>query len=152
MAKQGYRVMDSDMHVVEPPDLWERYIDPAFRHQAPRTVDDPDIPVDIRLEFAGRAFTRTNIHSEASRHSYLMRRQRTAPKYTGLDKVNPGSLILSAVMMLEHLGWNEAAEAVNRGMQGAVAAKTVTYDLERQMEGATTVKTSEFAQAVIEHM
>ena len=76
----------------------------------------------------------------------------TAPKYTDLDKVNPGSLILSAVMMLEHLGWNEAAEAVNRGMGGAIAAKTVTYDLERQMEGATTVKTSEFGQAVIEHM
>ena len=76
----------------------------------------------------------------------------TAPKYTDLDKVNPGSLILSAMMMLEHLGWNEAAEAVNRGMEGAVQAKTVTYDLERQMEGATTVKTSEFAQAVIEHM
>ena len=76
----------------------------------------------------------------------------TAPKYTDLDKVNPGSLILSAVMMLEHLGWNEAAEAVNRGMGGAIDAKTVTYDLERQMEGATTVKTSEFGQAVIEHM
>ena len=76
----------------------------------------------------------------------------TAPKYTDLDKVNPGSLILSAVMMLEHLCWNEAAEAVNRGMGGAIDAKTVTYDLERQMEGATTVKTSEFSQAVIEHM
>ena len=76
----------------------------------------------------------------------------TAPKYTDLDKVNPGSLILSAVMMLEHLGWSEAAEAVNRGMGGAIDAKTVTYDLERQMEGATTVKTSEFGQAVIEHM
>ncbi len=76
----------------------------------------------------------------------------TAPKYTDLDKVNPGSLILSAVMMLEHLGWNEAAGAVNRGMEGAIDAKTVTYDLERQMEGATTVKTSEFGQAVIEHM
>ena len=76
----------------------------------------------------------------------------TAPKYTDLDEVNPGSLILSAVMMLEHLGWNEAAEAVNRGMGGAIDAKTVTYDLERQMEGATTVKTSEFGQAVIEHM
>ena len=76
----------------------------------------------------------------------------TAPKYTNLDKVNPGSLILSAVMMLEHLGWNEAAEAVNRGVEGAIDAKTVTYDLERQMEGATTVKTSEFGQAIITHM
>ena len=76
----------------------------------------------------------------------------TAPKYTNLDKVNPGSLILSAVMMLEHLGWNEAAQAVNGGLEGAIDAKTVTYDLERQMEGATTVKTSEFGQAIIEHM
>ena len=76
----------------------------------------------------------------------------TAPKYTNLNKVNPGSLILSAVMMLEHLGWNEAAEAVNRGVEGAIDAKTVTYDLERQMEGATTVTTSEFGQAIISHM
>ena len=76
----------------------------------------------------------------------------TAPKYANQDKVNPGSLILSAVMMLEHLGWTEAAEAVNRGMKGAVGAKTVTYDLERQMDDATVLKTSEFGRAVIEHM
>jgi len=76
----------------------------------------------------------------------------TAPKYTDQDKVNPGSLILSAVMMLEHMGWNEPAEAVLRGMKGAVGAKTVTYDLERQMEGGQILKTSEFGQAVIEHM
>ena len=66
----------------------------------------------------------------------------TAPKYAGQNKVNPGSLILSAVMMLEHLGWAEAAAAVDRGLEGAVAARTVTYDLERQMEGATKVSTS----------
>ncbi len=76
----------------------------------------------------------------------------TAPKYTGQDKVNPGSLILSAVMMLEHMGWNEAAERIVRGLEGAVTAKTVTYDLERQMEGATKVSTSEFAEAVVRHM
>ncbi|NIP57603.1 MAG: isocitrate dehydrogenase (NADP(+)) [Gemmatimonadetes bacterium] len=76
----------------------------------------------------------------------------TAPKYAGMDKVNPGSLILSAVMMLEHIGWNEAAEAIDRGLAGAIGAKTVTYDLERQMEGATKVKTSEFGEAVIRHM
>jgi isocitrate dehydrogenase len=76
----------------------------------------------------------------------------TAPKYADQDKVNPGSLILSAVMMLEHLGWSEAAEAVERGMKGAVGAKTVTYDLERQMEDATVLRTSEFGRAVIEHM
>lgn len=76
----------------------------------------------------------------------------TAPKYAGQDKVNPGSLILSAVMMLEHMEWNEAARAIDRGLGGAVGAKTVTYDLERQMEGATKVSTSEFGRAIIEHM
>ncbi|GMR12533.1 MAG: isocitrate dehydrogenase (NADP(+)) [Gemmatimonadota bacterium] len=76
----------------------------------------------------------------------------TAPKYAGQDKVNPGSLILSAVMMLEHMEWNEAARAIDRGLEGAVGAKTVTYDLERQMEGATKVATSEFGRAIIEHM
>ena len=76
----------------------------------------------------------------------------TAPKYAGMDKVNPGSLILSAHMMLEHLGWTEAAERVDRGLAGAVQAKTVTYDLERQMDGATLLKTSEFGQAIISHM
>ncbi|MEJ2185529.1 MAG: isocitrate dehydrogenase (NADP(+)) [Gemmatimonadota bacterium] len=76
----------------------------------------------------------------------------TAPKYANLDKVNPGSLMLSGVMMLEHLGWGEAAERVVKGMEGAVAAKTVTYDLERQMEGAKLLKTSEFAEAIVQHM
>jgi isocitrate dehydrogenase len=76
----------------------------------------------------------------------------TAPKYTGQDKVNPGSLILSAVMMLEHLGWFDAAERVVKGLEGAVAAKTVTYDLERQMEGASLVGTSGFAEAIVDHM
>ena len=76
----------------------------------------------------------------------------TAPKYAGQDKVNPGSLILSAVMMLEHMEWNEAAGLVNKGLEGAVEAKTVTYDLERQMEGATKVSTSQFGEAIIQHM
>ncbi|TVP56585.1 MAG: isocitrate dehydrogenase (NADP(+)) [Gemmatimonadales bacterium] len=76
----------------------------------------------------------------------------TAPKYTGLDKVNPGSLILSAVMMLEHMGWNEAARLIDRGMEAAIGAGTVTYDLERQMEGATKVATSEFGAQIIRHM
>jgi isocitrate dehydrogenase len=76
----------------------------------------------------------------------------TAPKYAGQDKVNPGSLILSGVMMLEHLGWNEAAARVNAGLEGAIAKKIVTYDLARQMDGATEVKCSEFASAIIENM
>ncbi len=73
----------------------------------------------------------------------------TAPKYAGQDKVNPGSLILSGVMMLEELGWEEAATAIVKGLTEAIGDRTVTYDLARQMPGATTVKTSEFAQAVV---
>jgi len=76
----------------------------------------------------------------------------TAPKYAGLNKVNPGSLILSAGMMLEHLGWDEAARGIDRGLEGAVAARLVTYDLERQMEDATTVSTSRFAETIVAHM
>jgi isocitrate dehydrogenase len=76
----------------------------------------------------------------------------TAPKYANLDKVNPGSVILSGEMMFRHLGWDEAADAIIRGMEGAIAAKTVTYDFHRLMEGATLVKTSEFGRAIIDHM
>jgi isocitrate dehydrogenase len=76
----------------------------------------------------------------------------TAPKYAGMDKVNPGSLILSGALMLEHMGWQEAADAVRRGLVGAVAAKTVTYDLARQMEGAREVSCSGFGDAVIQSM
>ncbi|HEX6300835.1 MAG TPA: NADP-dependent isocitrate dehydrogenase [Acidimicrobiia bacterium] len=76
----------------------------------------------------------------------------TAPKYANQDKVNPGSIILSGEMMFRYLGWDEAADAVVRGLEGAIAAKTVTYDFERLMEGATLVKTSEFGDAVISHM
>ncbi len=76
----------------------------------------------------------------------------TRPKYTGQDKVNPSSLILSGAMMLEHLGWREAADLVYQGIQGAISAGTVTYDLERQMEGVTKVRCSEFGKAIVEHM
>jgi len=76
----------------------------------------------------------------------------TAPKYAGLNRVNPGSLILSAAMMLEHLGWDEAARAIDRGLEGAVRARMVTYDLERQMEGATKVSTSRFGETIVAHM
>jgi len=76
----------------------------------------------------------------------------TAPKYAGQDKVNPGSLILSGEMMFRYLGWDEAADLVVGGLEGAIAARTVTYDFERLMEGATKVKTSEFADAIIAHM
>ncbi len=73
----------------------------------------------------------------------------TAPKYTGLDKVNPGSLTLSAVMMLEYIGWQSAADLIVKAMEKTIEQKTVTYDFHRQMEGATLLKTSEFATAVI---
>ena len=76
----------------------------------------------------------------------------TAPKYAGLDKVNPGSVILSGEMMLRYLGWPEAADLVIQGMDGAIAGKRVTYDFARQMDGATEVKCSEFADAVIAKM
>lgn len=76
----------------------------------------------------------------------------TAPKYTGQDKVNPGSLILSAEMMLRHMGWNEAADLIVTGMEGAIMAKTVTYDFERLMDNAKLLKCSEFGDAVIQHM
>ena len=76
----------------------------------------------------------------------------TAPKYAGQDKVNPSSVILSGVMMLEHLGWQEAADLVVRGIEKSIEQKRVTYDLERQMEGATLLKCSEFGDAVIENM
>ncbi|KAB2958773.1 MAG: NADP-dependent isocitrate dehydrogenase [Thermoanaerobaculia bacterium] len=76
----------------------------------------------------------------------------TAPKYADLDKVNPGSVILSGEMMLRHLGWNEAADGIIRGMDGAINAGTVTYDFARLMQGATEVKCSEFGDAIIRHM
>ena len=76
----------------------------------------------------------------------------TAPKYAGQDKVNPGSLILSGVMMLRWLGWREAGDAIESALARTIAQKRVTYDLERQMEGATLLKTSEFAGAILENL
>ncbi|MDN5515995.1 MAG: NADP-dependent isocitrate dehydrogenase [Pseudomonas sp.] len=76
----------------------------------------------------------------------------TAPKYAGQDKVNPGSVILSAEMMLRHMGWAEAADLIIKGTNGAIAAKTVTYDFERLMEGAKLMSCSEFGDAMINHM
>jgi isocitrate dehydrogenase len=76
----------------------------------------------------------------------------TAPKYAGQDKVNPGSVILSGEMMLRYMKWDEAADLIIRGMEGAIAAKTVTYDFARMMPGAHEVKCSEFGEAVVKHM
>jgi isocitrate dehydrogenase len=87
-----------------------------------------------------------------SGHAIFEATHGTAPKYADLDKVNPGSVILSGEMMLRHMGWNEAADLVIRGMDGAIASKRVTYDFARLMEGATEIKCSEFGDNIIEHM
>ncbi len=76
----------------------------------------------------------------------------TAPKYTGLDKVNPSSVILSGVMMLDYMGWKEAGELIVKGIEGAIAKKRVTYDFERLMEGATKLRCSEFGTEIIQNM
>ena len=76
----------------------------------------------------------------------------TAPKYAGLDKVNPSSVILSGAMMLDYMGWREAADAIRQAMQAAIKARIVTYDLARQIEGATEVKCSEFARGIVDHL
>jgi isocitrate dehydrogenase len=76
----------------------------------------------------------------------------TAPKYAGQDKVNPGSVLLSGVLMFEHLGWQDAADDIVTALEATIADKVVTYDFARQMEGATEVKTSEFAQAIVDRL
>ena len=92
-----------------------------------------------------------NINYETG-HAIFEATHGTAPKYADLDKVNPGSVVLSGEMMLRYMGWGEAADLIVKGMEGAVAAKTVTYDFARLMEGAREVKCSEFGDAVIAHM
>ncbi len=87
-----------------------------------------------------------------SGHAVFEATHGTAPKYANLDKVNPGSVVLSGEMMLRYMGWTEAADLVVKGMDGAIGAKRVTYDFARLMEGATEVKCSEFGDAVIAHM
>jgi isocitrate dehydrogenase len=92
-----------------------------------------------------------NINYETG-HAIFEATHGTAPKYADLDKVNPGSVILSGEMMFRYMGWSEVADLIVKGMEGAVAAKTVTYDFARLMEGATEVKCSEFGDAIIQHM
>jgi isocitrate dehydrogenase (NADP) (EC 1.1.1.42) len=76
----------------------------------------------------------------------------TAPRYANQDKVNPGSVILSGVMMFEYIGWKEAADLIVKGLERTIKQKRVTYDFHRLMEGATLLKTSEFGSAIIENM
>jgi isocitrate dehydrogenase len=87
-----------------------------------------------------------------SGHAIFEATHGTAPKYAGQDKVNPGSVVLSGEMMFRYLGWTEAADLIIKGLNGAIGAKTVTYDFERLMDGATLVKCSEFGDAIIKHM
>jgi isocitrate dehydrogenase len=88
----------------------------------------------------------------ATGHAVFEATHGTAPKYANQDKVNPGSVILSGVMMFEHMGWKEVADAILGGMERAIAKKTVTYDFERLMTGAKLLKCSEFGQAIVENM
>jgi len=92
-----------------------------------------------------------NINYETG-HAIFEATHGTAPKYADLDKVNPGSVILSGCMMLRYMGWVEAADAIEKSLEKTIGQKRVTYDFERQMEGATVVKTSEFASAIIENL
>lgn len=92
-----------------------------------------------------------NINYESG-HAIFEATHGTAPKYAGKDVVNPGSLVLSGEMMLRHLGWDEAAELILRGLNGAIASRRVTYDFARLMDGATEVRCSAFADAIVAHM
>ena len=92
-----------------------------------------------------------NINYETG-HAIFEATHGTAPKYADLDKVNPGSVILSGEMMFRYMGWNEAADLIVKGMSGAINARIVTYDFARLMDGATEVKCSQFGDAVIQHM
>jgi isocitrate dehydrogenase len=87
-----------------------------------------------------------------SGHAIFEATHGTAPKYANLDKVNPGSVILSGEMMFRFLGWDDVADLIIKGMDGAIGAKTVTYDFHRLMEGATLLKCSDFARAIVGHM
>ena len=92
-----------------------------------------------------------NINYETG-HAVFEATHGTAPKYTGLDKVNPGSLILSGELMLRYMGWDEEADLIVKGLEATIADRIVTYDFARLMDDATEVKTSEFASALIERM
>jgi isocitrate dehydrogenase len=92
-----------------------------------------------------------NINYETG-HAVFEATHGTAPKYAGKDMVNPGSVILSGMMMMEYLGWKEAAQLINKGLQAAIQSKRVTYDFERLMEGATKLKCSEFGEEIVRNM
>jgi isocitrate dehydrogenase len=92
-----------------------------------------------------------NINYETG-HAIFEATHGTAPKYADLDKVNPGSVILSGCMMLRYMGWREAADAIEASLERTIGQKRVTYDFERQMEGARVLKTSEFAAALVENL
>ena len=88
----------------------------------------------------------------ATGHAIFEATHGTAPKYAGQDKVNPGSVLLSGVLMFEHIGWQGAADDIVRALEATISDKVVTYDFARLMEGATEVKCSEFAQAIVDRL
>lgn len=92
-----------------------------------------------------------NINYETG-HAIFEATHGTAPKYAGQDKVNPSSVILSGVLLLEHIGWTEAAELITKAMEKTIASKVVTYDFARQMDGAQEVKCSEFGEELVKNM
>lgn len=92
-----------------------------------------------------------NINNDTG-HAIFEATHGTAPKYAGMDKVNPSSVILSGTLMLDHLGWREASELIAKAMDKTIASKVVTYDFARLMDNATEVKTSEFADELIKNM
>ena len=109
-----------------------------------------------RRRWAGSASLPGGNINYVTGHAIFEATHGTAPKYAGQDVVNPGSVILSGEMMFRHLGWLEVADLINKGMEGAIKAKAVTYDFHRLLEAegihARKVKTSEFGQEVIKHM
>ena len=102
-----------------------------------------------RLALASRSF---RCHFVSDGIALFEATHGTAPRYAGLNQVNPGSIILSAVMMLLHLGWKEAADIIVTGIEKSILNQTVTYDFERQMKGATLVSCSGFGEAIIGHL
>jgi len=117
------------------------------------SLEVPDVPIIPYIEGDGVGpdiwKTSVRIFDEAA---VFEATHGTAPKYAGQDVINPGSLILSGVMMFDHLGWSEAAQRITKAVEKTVASKVVTYDIARQMEGTKKVKCSEFANAIIENL
>ena len=117
-------------------------------------ADDGAEQLAVVAEAVASAFGISYVCLEVDRahRERLVATHGTAPKYAGKDMINPASVVLSGVMMLRYLGWIEAADLIEQGLERTIQQKKVTYDLARQMQGATELKTSQFADAVISNM